>query len=610
MFKDLNLDEEVQKIIQKAKEKLESSREPEYKVKTIFIADLVGATAGKERFGHEKGMNRCHYHNTISAETVKRFKGTVIKFIGDAVLAEFHNNLDAVMAAVVFRAALESLRLPGDEFQVPVETRITLTGGEVEELDIEPGYDIGGQVVDKAARLQELASTGQILAEVGVIDSIRLRLKQIPFLKIPGNTDVSEIKLKGLKESVRVVEITTIDKPFRYPPSSAGHYISSLLDGVSHSNSRVWLWLRNMKSRSERQEMGLLQDRLVESQKRGVKVCILHNGWDVDSLKTAAEMEELGLKVRFCETYVDYSIHLVDRNVIIFGSKKHDTFFMKNEHRKMISYHINSAIASNFQAKWAESISSRLQVARILDKTFRNAGSKIQRDEIIDHVYDSFGIDKGTFFDGFTLLFGFIRKIRFIFVVGKPGTGKTSIRLQLALELENRLGAKTKSFDESDLLKEMFKMDSDGERFTPQCGGGFIVKNPDLLTEVLENISIECLSTTDTHITSLIEFERRGYYEAFSSLDSKILEKAVVIHVTCDKEMIYKRLKARAKAGVPNVTKEVIEDPYKGEDVPRVCKEMGIPFIEIDNSESLDELEDKVEMIINWLKSIADGIYQ
>jgi class 3 adenylate cyclase len=610
MFKDLNLDQEVQKIIQKAKEKLESSREPNYKVKTIFIADLVGATAGKERFGHKKGMNRCHYHNTIAAETVKRFNGTVIKFIGDAVLAEFHDNLNAVMAAVVFRAALESLRLPGDEFQVPIETRVTLTNGAVEELDIESGYDIGGQVVDKAARLQELASTGQILAEVGVIDSIRLMLEQVPFLKIPGNTDTSEIKLKGLKEPVRVVEITTIDKPFGYPPSSPGHYISNLLDGVSHSNSRIWLWLRNMKSRSERQEMGLLQDRLVEAQKRGVKVCILHNGWDAESLRTAAEMEESGLKVRFCETYGDYSIHLLDRNVIIFGSKKQDTFFMKNEQRKMISYHVNSAIAADFQLRWTGSISSRLQMAKILDTTFKNIGAKIERDEIIDHLHDSFGIDKGTFFEGLSVLLGFIRKIRCIFIVGKPGTGKTSIRLRLAMELENSLGAKTKSFDDNDRLKEMFKMDFNGQRFIPQCGGGFIVKDPDLLAEVLKNISFECVSTTGTHITSLIEFERGSYSEAFASFDSKILEKTVVIHVTCDKEMIYKRLQSRAKAGGANVTKEVMEKFYKEDDAPGVCKERGIPCIEVDNNGSINELDAKVEIIINRLKSLADEIYQ
>jgi Cdc6-like AAA superfamily ATPase len=178
---------------------------------------------------------------------------------------------------------------------------------------------------------------------------------------------------------------------------------------------------------------------------------------------------------------VDYSLHLLDSHVIIFGSKKQDTFFMKNEQRKMISYHVNSVIAADFQLRWRGSISSRQQMAKILDKTFKNSGAKIQRDEIIDHLHDSCGIGKGTFFEGVSVLLGFTRKIRFIFIVGKPGTGKTSIRLRLAMELENRLGAKTKSFDESDRL-------------------------------------------------------------------------SVVIHVTCNKKVIYKRLQARAKAGGMTLT--------------------------------------------------------
>jgi len=610
MFKNLSIDKETGKIIQKAREKLELSREPRYKVKTIFLADLVGATAGKDSFGHEKGMSRCHYHNTIAAETIKRFGGKVIKFIGDAVLAEFHDNLNALIAAVIFRASLESLVLPGDEFQVPIETRVTLTTGAVEELDIEPGYDIGGQVVDKAARLQELASAGQILAEVGVIDHIRLMLEQIPFVKVSENSDADVLKLKGLKEPVKIIEITSIDKPFGPSPIVKGYFLSNLLDAVAQSKHRAWLWLRNMKSRTERKETGLLQDRLLEAQERGVRVCILHNGGDPDSLKTAAEIEELGLKVRFCETHVDYSIQLLDRNIIFFGSKKQDIFNRRSEYRKMISYHVNSALAVDFQQNWADSISSRLQMAKILDNTFRNSKMKIQRDEIIDHLHDSFGIGKGPFFESISVLLGFIRKIRYLFIVGKPGVGKTSIRLRLAMDLENILGAKTKSFDKIEQLKEKFKIDFSCTRFIPQYGGGFLVKDPELLREVLKNISFDCFSSTGNHITSLIEFEHICYAEAFASFDSKVIERSVVVHVKCDQKTLETRLNTRIGSREANGSKEVIEQYYRNDDVGVICKKMGLPYLEVENNGALNDLDTKVENIIERLKSIANEIYQ
>jgi broad-specificity NMP kinase len=275
----------------------------------------------------------------------------------------------------------------------------------------------------------------------------------------------------------------------------------------------------------------------------------------------------------------------------------------------MTSYHVNSALASDFIVRWAQAISPRLQAAEILNRTFKNCKSEIDRNEVIDHIHDMFGIDKSAFIEGCMELLGFIRKIRYIFIAGRPGTGKSSIRERLAGNLENQLGAKTKEIDDYDRLKKMSENDFNCERFIPQGGGGFMVKDPNVLTEVLRDISSDCLSTPDTHITWLIEFARGQYSEAFSSFDLKVLERAVVVHVSCEKEKIYKRLEARAQAGGANVTAEVIEKYYKEDDAPNVCKEMGIPCIEIDNSSSVEELEIRIATIIRRLRAIADTIY-
>jgi len=356
---------EVQEIIQKSKEQLEPDQEPTLDVKTIFLADLVGATAAKDEFGHSKGMKRSHIHNIIATETIKRFNGKVIKFMGDAVLAAFYSNLDAVVAALTFREALNAMTLPGDEFKAPLETRIILTTGTVEEFNTESGYDIGGQVVDKAARLEKVASPGQILVEAGVIDNIRVMLERMSFIKLPANIDISELQLKGFKDPVRVFEITTKDRPFGNPPSEKGQYFFDLIDAIAGSKSHVLLSTPAVETRKNRKDIALLQDHLVKAKKeRRVDVRILCSGLDRSSLIAASEWEELGLTVQFCESPLDDHIHLIDENIIIFGLKKQDASLPRNKYLKMTSHHVNSLLAADFQLRWKESISLASQMAK------------------------------------------------------------------------------------------------------------------------------------------------------------------------------------------------------------------------------------------------------
>jgi DNA-binding NtrC family response regulator len=204
--KEFNPEEEVKGVIQNTKEKLASSSVPKYKCLTVFLTDLVGSTSGKTEYGHKIGMIRIHYHNTLASETIKRFEGKVIKYMGDGVLAVFEDIINAIKAAIVLR---DSLAVIEDEIKLPLKTRVTLTHGQVEELDLDNVYDIGGQEVDKAARIQKEAAPGQILADYQVIRNAKLSLEANPFIKIVEITDKEGRKLDGLDEPVRIVEITT-----------------------------------------------------------------------------------------------------------------------------------------------------------------------------------------------------------------------------------------------------------------------------------------------------------------------------------------------------------------------------------------------------------------
>lgn len=194
------------------------SRHPVLRVMTVMIADLVGSTAAKEKYRHSGAMKRIHFHNHCAEEAVKEYSGTVVKSLGDGILAVFSSNFDAIAAAIFFRSELETAKFPGIEFKDPLETRIALTTGALEEMETASGYDIAGHVVDKAARLQNHTLPGQILAEVGVVEPILPKIKEeMPYIKIPCCKYYNELQLKGFNDPTRVLEITTTDKSFVNP---------------------------------------------------------------------------------------------------------------------------------------------------------------------------------------------------------------------------------------------------------------------------------------------------------------------------------------------------------------------------------------------------------
>src|SRR5438132_4728670 len=71
-----------------------------HKIKvTVFFTDIVGSTTYFDRFGDTAGLLLVHRHDHLVITAVEQFQGTVIKTIGDSVMAEFPEPLLAVRAA-------------------------------------------------------------------------------------------------------------------------------------------------------------------------------------------------------------------------------------------------------------------------------------------------------------------------------------------------------------------------------------------------------------------------------------------------------------------------------------------------------------------------------
>jgi class 3 adenylate cyclase len=168
-----------------------ADRPRERKVVTVLFADLVGFTSRAERMDVEDVHAMLHPYHTLVREQLEQRRGTVEKFIGDAVMAVFgaptaHEDDPerAVRAALAIRDALALANERQPELDLHVRIGVN-TGEALVSLDAQPAAGEGiasGDVVNTAARLQAAAPIdGVLVAE----DTYRATRKAIDFGEAP-----------------------------------------------------------------------------------------------------------------------------------------------------------------------------------------------------------------------------------------------------------------------------------------------------------------------------------------------------------------------------------------------------------------------------------------
>ena len=170
------------------------------KLTTIFYADVAGYSrlTGSDELGtHQAVMNLLDFaQNSIQTEG-----GKVLRFAGDAILAEFSSVVSCVRAAIQVQTQQISLNedIPKEQ---QVWIRIGINLGEV----IEDRGEIYGDGVNIAARLESLAPVGGICITGQVAEQIAGKL-EIEF------AHAGQHKLKNISKPVEI---------WCWPASAAG----------------------------------------------------------------------------------------------------------------------------------------------------------------------------------------------------------------------------------------------------------------------------------------------------------------------------------------------------------------------------------------------------
>ena len=104
---------------------------------TVLFTDLVGSTELRTRLGDSAADELRRAHDILLTDAVGAQRGTVVKSLGDGIMASFASAADAVTAAVTIQQAIDrhNRRTPDRALSV----RVGVSGGDVTwENDHEP----------------------------------------------------------------------------------------------------------------------------------------------------------------------------------------------------------------------------------------------------------------------------------------------------------------------------------------------------------------------------------------------------------------------------------------------------------------------------------------
>lgn len=150
---------------------------------TVLFTDIVGSTKQAVALGDRNWFALLGQHHSIVRQELERFRGHELNTLGDGFVATFDGPTRGVRCAT---AIIEKLRNLG------IEVRCGLHTGE-----IEIGHDdVGGIAVHTAARVADLAGTGEVLVSSTVRDLVAGSGLQF--------RDRGSHTLRGLPEALRI----------------------------------------------------------------------------------------------------------------------------------------------------------------------------------------------------------------------------------------------------------------------------------------------------------------------------------------------------------------------------------------------------------------------
>lgn len=168
---------------------------------TLLFTDVRGSTAMYERVGDMKAFDLVRLHFGFLRESISRNSGALVKTIGDAVMASFHDPLDALRAALDMQERIASFNADaGDDL---LSLKVGVHTGTCLAVTLNGRLDYFGQAVNLAARVQGLSEGDDI-----VLSEDMFRVAGASDLLAGYAVDEEAVELKGIQGAVRIHRVS------------------------------------------------------------------------------------------------------------------------------------------------------------------------------------------------------------------------------------------------------------------------------------------------------------------------------------------------------------------------------------------------------------------
>jgi len=174
----------------------------------VMLTDIKGFTEKTSRKSRGQIKEMLNAHNTLVLPVIEKYRGKVIKTIGDAFLVTFESSTDAVLCGVNVQEALLAYnkdKAPDDR----IDIRVAINAGEV---SIDETGDIFGDAVNITARIEGIAEAGEVFFTESVY--LSMNKNEVP------SSEIGYRQFKGISEKIKVYKVLRED-PVTPGPSAA-----------------------------------------------------------------------------------------------------------------------------------------------------------------------------------------------------------------------------------------------------------------------------------------------------------------------------------------------------------------------------------------------------
>lgn len=167
---------------------------------TLMFTDIRGSTELYESLGDAKAYALVQEHFRIMSGFIRKFEGGIVKTIGDAVMAAFPVNVNAVRAAHGIQSEFRrrAAEIGG------IEVKIGLHRGPAIAVTSNRSLDYFGRTANIAARVEKTASSGDLVMSEAVVRDEAVEAYWRSWKTRP---EEFEAQLKGVAGGVRLFRV-------------------------------------------------------------------------------------------------------------------------------------------------------------------------------------------------------------------------------------------------------------------------------------------------------------------------------------------------------------------------------------------------------------------